>query len=290
MADPRISRSRHLWKIRDGEIPLGAETMILGVLDLSPGGSSAKPDPDAALNKAEELVAEGAAMIDVTALPGASRSVRVSPDDELRRLVPTVRKLNAHLDVPFSVATYNAETAARVIELGASVINDPTGLALDAEMPRTVGDADVGLILAHAFGGPETWSKGRPLARLFEMIRSDLDSAVARARRGGVIERRKIVIDPGLGLGKKGLQNWQVLERLSELAALGQPVMVSATGKPFLTETVRASEMEYTVGEAIAVAWGVRGGAHIIRTEHVAEMRAAARTADRVLEALEARG
>lgn len=287
MPDSRFTRPRHLWKIRDGEITLGAETLILGVLDLSPSASPDKPDPDAALRRALELADEGAAMIDVTALPGASRSVRVSADDELRRLVPTVRKLHAHLDVPFSVATYNSETAARVVELGASVINDPTGLALDPEMPRTVGNSDVGLILAHAFGGPETWSKGRPLARLFEMIRSDLDSAVARARRGGVIERRKIVIDPGLGLGKKGPQNWQVLDRMRELAPLGQPVMVSATGKPFLTETVRASEMEYTIGEAIAVAWAVRGGAHIIRTEHVAEMKAAAATADRALEALE---
>ncbi len=285
MADSRFSRPRHLWKIRDGEIPLGAETLIVGVLDLGAGPD--KPDPEAALRRALEMVDQGAAMIDVTALPGASRSDRASADEELRRLVPTVRKLHAHLEVPFSVATYNAETAARTIELGASVINDPTGLALDPQMARTVSDADVGLILAHAFGGPETWSKGRPLARLIETIRTDLDSAVARARRGGVIERRKIVVDPGLGLGKKGLQNWQVLERLGELKRLGQPVMASATGKPFLTETVRATEMERTVGEAIAVAWAVRGGAHVIRTERVAEMRAAAATADRALEALE---
>ncbi|MEZ5395336.1 MAG: dihydropteroate synthase [Bryobacterales bacterium] len=257
MSAPR-QRTRHLWKIRDGEVPLGAQTLLLGVLDLGVEGT--RPDPEAALAKAEELVDEGAAMIDVTALPGASRSVRIDADQELRRLVPTVRKLSAHLDVPFSVATYNSETAARVIELGVSVINDPTGLALDPEMPKTVGVADVGVILAHAFGGPETWSKGRPLARLFEMIRSDLDSAVARSRRGGVIDRRRIVVDPGLGLGKKGPQNWQVLERLGELAVLGQPVMVSASGKPFLTETVRAPEMESIVGEAIAVALAVRGG------------------------------
>jgi len=122
---------------------------------------------------------------------------------------------------------------------------------------------------------------------LVEMIRSDLDSSVGRARHGGVIQRRKIVLDPGLGLGKKGAQNWQVIDRLKELAPLGQPLMVSASGKPFLTETVRASEMEYTIGEAIAVAWAVRAGAHIVRTEHVAEMRAAAQTADRALEALE---
>ena len=287
MSEPRFSRSRHLWKIRDGEITLGAETMILGVLDISSGG---KPDPDAALARAEQLIDEGAAMIDVSTLPGPSRSVRMSADDELRRLVPTVRKLHAHLAAPISVATYNSETAARVIELGASVINDPTGLALDPDMPRTVGDADVGLILAHAFGGPETWGKGRPLARLFEMIRSELDSAVARSRRGGGIDRRRIVLDPGLGLGKKGAQNWQILDRLAELAPLGQPVLVSATGKPFLTDTVKAPEIESIIGEAVAVAWAVRGGAHIVRTEHVAEMRAAAGTGDRVLEALEERG
>jgi dihydropteroate synthase len=290
MADPRFNRTRHLWKIRDIEVPLGAQTFILGVLDLSPGGSTAKPDPDANLEKALDLVDQGASMIDVSTLPGPTRSIRLSSDDELRRLVPTIRKLHAHLTVPFSVATYNSETAARVIELGASVINDPTGLALDPDMPRTVGDADVGLILAHAFGGPETWSKGRPLARLFEMVRSELDSAVARSRRGGGLDRRRIVLDPGLGLGKKGPQNWQILERLGELAPLGQPIMVSATGKSFLTETVKASEMEYTIGEAIAVAWAVRGGAHIIRTEHVAEMRAAAATADRILDSMEDRG
>src|SRR5690606_1254695 len=136
MAEPRFNRSRHLWKIRDAEVPLGAETLIVGVLDLAAG--AAKPDPDAALERASAMMDAGAALIDVTALPSAGRSVRVSADDELRRLVPTIRKLNAHLDAPFSVATYNSETAARMIELGASVINDPTGLALDPEMARTV--------------------------------------------------------------------------------------------------------------------------------------------------------
>ncbi len=279
-------RPRLPWKIRDGELPLGARTIVVGCLDLSEQAQPGRPDADESLRRAEQLMEAGAEIVDVSAIPGPPARRRISADDELRRLVPSLRKLRANLEAPVCVTTYNAETAERALELEVSIIHDPTGLALDPGLGRVINTTDAGVILGHAPGPPETWGRARPVARFMETLAHEMDSAVARARQAG-IDRRRVVVDPGLGRGKSAAQNWEILERFREFQKLGQPLLVSPSRQPFLTDSVKASSKEWEMAAAVAVTGAIRGGAHLIRVLEVEALAAVARAADRWLESME---
>lgn len=279
-------RPRLTWKIREGELPLGARTIIVGCVDLSTQAYAGKVDPELCLQEAQRQMEAGAEIIDVSALPGPLAHRKLTADDELRRLVPSLRKLRNSLDAPVCVTTYNAETAERALELEVSIIHDPTGLALDPPLGRIINATDAGVILGHAPGPPETWGRARPVARFMETLAHEMDSAVARARQAG-IERRRVVVDPGLGRGKSAPQSWELLERLEDLDKLGQPLAISPSRQPFLTDSVKASAKEWEMAAAVAVTAGVHGGAHMIRVREVEGLAAVARAADRWIEALE---
>jgi len=256
------------------------------VLDLSSwqvrvGGT--KAEGDAWLERALVLQAQGADLIDLTAM-GEKAATRVSADDELRRLVPVLRKLRHNVDVPVSVQTYNSETAGRALELGADIINDLSGLSFDPQMAEVVCQQGAGLILGHARGTPDTWRRPPAVAEPLVSIVRDLQSGVARARMAR-IDDRFIVIDPGLGYGKRRLENFEILRRLEDLIELRHPVLVSPSRKSFLTESIRAPELDWLYSAAAATTVAVAGGAHIVRTHEVAETVSLVRAADRFFEA-----
>ncbi|MYA80128.1 MAG: dihydropteroate synthase, partial [Acidobacteriia bacterium] len=196
-----VQRQRHDWRIRDRSFTLGARTLIMGVVSLENEGEERRIDPGLVLDKARELERQGADLIELHAGPIYIGSRPLSADEELRKLVPVLRKLRHNLDTPVSINTYNAATAERAVELGVQIINDVSGLAFDAKLAGVINQSNVGLILTHLRGTPDTWKRLPALPDLVAAIGRDLVSSLARARRSG-IDRRRIVIDPGLELGK----------------------------------------------------------------------------------------
>lgn len=278
-------RPRIPWKLPDGDVDLGARTLIMGVLDASAEAWPSRPDPEALVAQAQELVEQGADFLDLTTLPAGPPSKRIDANDERARLVPSLRKILYRADVPVAVTTYNSAAAERAAEMGVAVIHDPSGAALDREMPRVVARSDAALVLGHAPGPPESWKKGRAATGMVDALMKDLDSSLARARMGG-LDPRRMALDPGLGMAKSPVQSYEILDRLRTLGKLSRPVMVSLGHKAFLTETIRAPEADWKAAEAAVVALAVRGGAHIIRTGDVPTARAAAYPADRLLDAV----
>ena len=274
-------RRRYDWLVQDQHITLGMRTLIMGVLDLHSGEERA--DPDAVLDRALKMQQEGADLVEVNADPIRVGEQRVSDDEELRALVPVLRKLRHNLDVPLSINTYNATTAERAVDLGVQIINDVSGLSFDPRVARVVNESDTGLIVTHMRGRPDTWNKLPPLHDLMGTVGRELESSVARARGAG-IDRRRIVVDPGLELGKRGLENFKILAQLDRLAALQQPILVSPSRKVFLTGSVRATESDRLYGAAAASTLAILGGAHILRVHEVAAIAQVARTTDQVYE------
>ncbi len=273
------------WKLKQREIQLGERTVLMGVLNLTPdsfsdGGKYA--DPDRAFARALELEEQGADIVDIGAESTRPGSARVSAAEEMRRLIPVLKRLKGQLGVPISVDTYKAEVAERAIELGAEIINDPSGLTFEPQLARVASNHDAGLVINHMRGRPETWAKLSPMPDAMGGIVRDLDAAVSRARHVG-IDKTRLVIDPGIGFGKRKEQNSLILGRLAELAALELPVMVGPSRKQFLAH---ASAEETRCATAAAVAASVLAGAHVIRVHDVREMRAAADVADEILHAL----
>jgi dihydropteroate synthase len=278
------TRKRFEWKLRDRTLNLGDRTLIFGVLNVTPDSFSdagAYLDPDRAFARAVELEELGADVIDIGAESTRPGSVRISEAEELRRLVPVLKRLKGKLNVPISVDTYKANIAEKAFEFGIEIINDPSALTFDADLARKVAHANAGLVLNHMRGTPETWAKLPPLKDLIRTVRSELDAAANRASLSG-IDRKRIVVDPGLGFGKRREQNAEIISQLGELARLELPVLVGPSRKHFVArESTDATEF----ATAAAVTAAILNGAHIVRVHDVKAMKAVAEVADEIMRA-----
>jgi dihydropteroate synthase len=276
-----MSRKRFEWKLKGRELQLGDHTVVVGVLNVTPDSFSDGArflDPDRAFARAVEIEEQGAGIVDIGAESTRPGSSRISEEEELRRLVPVLKRLRGRLTVPISVDTYKASVAERALELGAEIVNDPSGLTYDPQLAAVVARHDAGLIINHMRGSPQTWAKLPPLPDVMGVIVHDLDASVHRARRAG-IDRSRIVVDPGLGFGKRKEQNSEILARLGELTQLDYPILVGPSRKSFLA---RDSEKGTAFATAAAVAAAVLAGAHLVRVHDVLEMRVVAGVADAV--------
>ncbi len=280
-----MTRKRFEWKLRDRTINLGERTLLVGILNVTPDSFSdggKYQDPDRAFARAVELEEEGADIIDIGAEsthPGASR---ISEGEELRRLIPVLKRLRNKLTVPISIDTYKANVAEKALELGGEIINDPSGLTFDADLARKVGQASAGLIVNHMRGSPETWLKLPPLKDVMRTISAELDASVHRAVQAG-LDRRQLVIDPGMGFGKRKEQNAEILAHLQQLARLELPVLIGPSRKHFLT---KESPIETEFATAAAVTVAILHGAHLVRVHDVKSMKAVAEVADEIERAI----
>ncbi len=282
-------RQPYEWRLRDRTVLLGTRTLLMGVLNVTPDSFSdggRYTDPDAAYARALEMQEQGADLIDIGGESTRPGSRRISAAEELDRVVPVLKKLRNKLDIPISIDTYKAEVAERALGLGAEIVNDMSGLTFDPALPAVLNRRDAGLVLAHLRGTPETWSKLRPLPDVMAVIARDLEAALGRARRAG-LERRRIVVDPGIGFGKRGDENYDILAGLPRLAVLQQPILVGPSRKSFLGQTLRVPGADRLLGTAAAITAAVMGGAHIVRVHDVDEMQQVARVADEMVKAEE---
>jgi dihydropteroate synthase len=272
---------RYVWKLKRRDLVLSDRTLIMGVLNITPdsfsdGGKFA--DPDRALARALELEDQGADIVDVGAESTRPGAARIPEAEELRRLIPVLKRLRGKLGVPVSVDTYKAAVAEKALEHGAEIINDPSGLMLDPMLPKVINKWDAGLVINHMRGVPETWSKLPPLKNLMHAITSDLEAAVHRVQQHGV-QKQRLVIDPGIGFGKRREQNSEIIARLGELRSFDLPIMVGASRKSFLRQE---SEIATEFATSGAVAASILNGAHIVRIHDVAAMKAVVEVVDSI--------
>lgn len=277
-----MNRKRFEWKLKSRTLLLGERTLIMGILNVTPdsfadGGKY--QDPDRAFARALELEDQGADVIDIGAESTRPGSQRTSEAEELRRLVPVLKRLTGRLAVPISVDTYKSNVAAKALEYGAEIVNEPSNLTFDPLIARVVANHSAGLILNHMRGTPETWAKLPPLKDVMGSITQDLDASVHRAVRSGV-DRGRIVIDPGLGFGKRKEQNAEILAHLHRLAGLDLPILIGPSKKSFLG---KPNDDQIDFATAAAVTAGVLNGAHIVRVHDVNQMKTVVQIADAVL-------
>jgi dihydropteroate synthase len=279
-----MEKRHFVWKLAGLELLLGERTLLMGVLNVTPDSFSDGGkylDPDRAFARAIELEEQGADIIDIGAESTKPGSERISEAEELRRLVPVLKRLHGKLSVPISVDTYKSAVAEKALEHGAALINDPSGLTFDAKLAHVAAQHDAGLIITHMRGTPETWAKLAPIKDVMGTIRQDLDASTHRAVRAGV-DRARIAIDPGLGFGKRKEQNAEILAQLHAFAALEFPLVVGPSRKSFLPQLENPSAGFLQCATAAAVTAAILGGAHIVRVHDVLEMKAAALVADQI--------
>jgi dihydropteroate synthase len=276
---------RYHWKLKQRVFILGERTLIMGILNVTPDSFSdggKYDDPDRAFAHAIELEEQGADIIDVGAESTKPGATRIPEAEELRRLVPVLKRLKGRLSIPVSVDTYKSGVAEKAIEHGAEIINDPTGLLLDPLVARVATNHDTGLIINHMRGSPDTWAKLPPLKNLMRSIAIDIEAALHRAKQGGV-QRRQIVIDPGIGFGKRKEQNAEIIANLRLLHEFDLPVMIGVSRKSFLKKD---SDKGTEFATAAAVASSILNGAHIVRVHDVVAMKSVVEVADAIRNSL----
>jgi dihydropteroate synthase len=243
----------------------------MGVLNVTPDSFSdggLYVESLAAVERARELVEEGAAVVDVggeSTRPGAAP---VSVQEELARVVPVLERLAG---VPVSVDTSKAAVARRALELGAELVNDVTALRADPELAGVVADAGAFVCLMHMQGEPRTMQVAPHYDDVVLDVLAFLEERVAYAVDSGIREER-ICVDPGIGFGKTADQNLELLRRLDELGALGRPVLVGVSRKSTLGKVLGDARairgtLAASLGAAVAAfergAWMIR--AHDVR-------------------------
>ncbi|HKV05186.1 MAG TPA: dihydropteroate synthase [Candidatus Acidoferrales bacterium] len=281
---------RRVFKLRlpSRTLALGERTLVMGVLNVTPDSFSDGGkhfDAAAAVARALEIERAGADILDIGGESTRPGSEGVSSGEELRRVVPVLEKLRGKLTIPISVDTSKAEVAEAATYQGAEILNDVTALRADPRLAEVARRCKMALILVHMRGEPRTMQK-KPFARdVVRDVISGLRRAAANARRAGVA-RSQIVLDPGIGFGKSAAQNFELLEKLPELARLGFPLLVGSSRKAFIGKALGgAPEADRGWGTAATVAASIFGGAHIVRVHDVAEMAQVARVADAVVNA-----
>jgi dihydropteroate synthase len=276
-----MARKPYYLKLKDRELLLGQRTVIAGILNITPDSfhdGGRYQDPDRAYARALELEEQGAGIIDIGAESTKPGSSRVPAAMELQRLIPVLKRLRGKLRIPISVDTYKAEVAERALELGAEIINDPSGLTFEPPLAKVVVQHNAGLILNHMRGRPESWGKLPPMPDVMGTIVKELEATVSRARHAGV-DKTRIVVDPGIGFGKRKEQNSEILARLGELSKLDLPVLAGPSNKMFLAQSTSEGTKFAT---AAAVTAAVLAGAHIVRVHDVAEMHSVVVIADEI--------
>ena len=247
----------------------------MGVLNVTPdsfsdGGRYLSVKKAAA--RALAIQSEGADFLDIggeSTRPGAKR---VSMEEEKRRVLPVLERLQGKLSIPISIDTSKPAVAKAAIQAGAILVNDVTALR-DPRMREVVSRAGVAVILMHMRGTPRTMQKNPSYRHLIREILSELKESIRRARRAG-IAKEKILIDPGLGFGKNPKDNFTLLKNLSSLKALGHLIVVGPSRKSFIGLALGGAAPEARLfGTAAAVALSVANGADVIRVHDVAAMR-----------------
>jgi dihydropteroate synthase len=264
-------------------LDLGARTLVMGVLNVTPdsfsdGGQAF--DAAAAVDRALEIEAEGADILDIGAESTRPGATPLDHEEEWRRLRPVLKGLTARLTIPVSIDTYRAETARRALDAGVAIVNDISGLEYDPRLGGIVAERRTALVLIHTRGRPQDMYQLARYGDVTAEVSRDLQRRVERAVGCGIGWER-LIVDPGLGFAKQAVHSLRLLATLDTLAGLGRPLLVGASRKSFLAAAAgqgRAADRDWAT--AAAVTASILAGAHIVRVHRIAELVQVVRVAD----------
>ncbi|MEW6719098.1 MAG: dihydropteroate synthase [Thermodesulfobacteriota bacterium] len=247
----------------------------MGILNLTPdsfsdGGSYGTVEE--AVERALRMVSEGAAIVDVGGESTRPGSEPVTAEEELRRVLPALRKLSGATKALLSIDTTKAAVAREAIAAGASIVNDTSAMADDPEMAGVVRDSGCALVLMHRRGLPATMQRNPHYESLFDELIPELSARIEFAVEAG-IDRERILVDPGIGFGKRLEDNLALHRHLGKLRVLGRPIVFGSSRKGFIGTLTGTDPRERVFGTAASVAAAVMNGAHVLRVHDVKEMR-----------------
>jgi dihydropteroate synthase len=275
----------HDLRVADRVLPTATRCLVMGVVNVTPDSFSDGGrylDPDAAVAHGQALAAEGADLLDVggeSTRPGAGG---VTEAVELERVLPVVEGLAASAGVPVSIDTRKAAVAAAALSVGAAMVNDVSAGRHDPELLAVAAQNKVPLVLMHMRGNPATMQDDPSYDDVVAEVEAFLDERCQAAEAAGV-DHDALVVDPGIGFGKRDRDNYALLDDLARLTRLGHPVLVGTSRKGFIGRALDAPVDQRLEGTAATVVWAVQRGARIVRVHDVGPMVRAVRMTEALL-------
>lgn len=282
-----IKREKFVLFLGNKKLNLMKKVVIMGILNLTPDSFYDKgkySQKEKALARVEEMISQGADLVDVGGESTRPRAIKVSVEEELKRVIPVIDRIKALFQIPVSIDTYKARVAQEAIEAGADMINDISGLRFDPEMKQVVAQYKVPLVIMHIKGTPGDMQDNPCYDSLMGEIISYLAEGIKIAQEAG-IDKEKIVIDPGIGFGKTVKHNLEIIKKLSELKSLGRPILIGVSRKSFIGNILNLPLGERLEGSLAATCLAVSKGARIVRTHDVRETRRVVDLTEAILEA-----
>lgn len=275
-----MSKQKYIISCNGHSLELGNKTSIMGILNITPDSFSDGGKfftCDNAVTHAEQLIAEGADIIDIGGESTRPFSEPVSAADEIKRVVPVIKRLAKKIKIPISIDTNKAIVAKQALEAGASIINDISAMRHDPEMADIAAEYGVPIIMMHMQGTPQTMQVAPLYDDLMEEIKAFFEDSIASAVKKGILPSN-IIIDPGIGFGKTVEHNLSIIKNLSVFDTLDVPILIGPSRKSFLKTLLKdelKKEAEYNLalldtGTQAAVAAAALNGAHIVRVHDVA--------------------
>ena len=260
--------------------------LIMGILNTTPDSFSDGGrcfDPGMAYERALQMEAEGADIIDIggeSTRPGAAK---VSSAEEMNRVIPVIEKLVGTLKCAISVDTWKSDVASSALVAGAEIINDISGFNFDPQMAGVVAASGAGVVLMHTRGTPDNMQHDTVYDDMMGEITASLSASIVHAQKSGV-SNSCIAIDPGIGFGKNAAGNMEIIRRLAEFNSFGFPVLTGPSRKSFIGKVLGLENSDDRLfGTAAAVALSVSHGSSILRVHDVRAMRNVADMAHAVM-------
>ncbi len=278
-------RCENVWEVRGRNILADRDYIIMGILNATPdsfydGGQNSKIST--ALERCDEMIQNGADIIDIGGESTRPFSSPVSADEEKRRIIPIIENVRKkHPSVIISADTRKADVAENAINAGADIINDISGFTFDKELAERAAKADVSAIVMHMRGTPENMQDNTEYSDMMPEILEQLQMSIEIGKKAG-IRTEKIVIDPGIGFSKTVEQNFDILRQLDILYSLGRPVLLGTSNKSFIGKSLDSDidgRIEGTIASNVAA---YLGGVSIFRVHNVKEHKKAFEIARRI--------
>jgi dihydropteroate synthase len=280
----RLLLPARVIKLGRKTLDLGTRTYVMGVLNVTPDSFSDGGrffEPSVAFDHAVAMAEEGADFIDIGAESTRPGSMSIPAKEQLARLLPVLRAVKKRVRVPVSVDTSSAAVATAALREGADVVNDVSALVGDKRMAAVVARAGVPCILMHMKGRPRNMQENPEYSDLMAEVTGSLATALKLGEAAG-IDRKQMLVDPGIGFGKTVAHNLEILRRLAELESLGAPIVVGPSRKRFIGAVSDSPPGERLEGTIAACVVAATNGANVLRVHDVKPVVKALKLADAV--------
>ncbi|MDT7880788.1 MAG: dihydropteroate synthase [Candidatus Hydrothermia bacterium] len=267
-----------IWKLKEGVIEFEDKPIIMGILNITPDSfykNSRVMDIKEAVNRAIKFIQEGAKIIDIGGQSTRPFSDEIPEDEEIKRVIPVIKAIKNEIpkDIYISIDTYRSNVAKLALESGANIVNDISGLMFDKNMVKVIKDYECGVVVMHIRGKPKNMQENPYYEDTIKEIKEELNLRIEYALNNG-IKKNQIVIDPGIGFGKRVYDNLIILKYIDEFFDFELPILVGHSRKSFIGKVLNLENPEdRLIGSVVVSSYLTLKGINIIRTHDVKETK-----------------